>query len=118
MAQIKTTHDSFTAIAEPKRRALVEHLAGKSLSVNELVMLTGWSQPMVSKHLSVLKQVGLVTEMKEGRSRIYSLSPSQLQPIQLWVKQFEKYWNTQFNQLDSYLEELQSSDSTNAGENE
>jgi len=107
MAQTKTTYDTFTAIAEPKRRELVELLAGEELSVNEIVLRTGWNQPMVSKHLSVLKQVGLVSEEKEGRSRRYSLSAKQLQPIQLWVRQFEKHWNQQLDHLDSYLNEIQ-----------
>lgn len=107
MAQTKTTYDSFTAIAEPKRRELVELLAGKSLRVSEIVLLTGWNQPMVSKHLSVLKQVGLVVEQKAGRSRLYSLRAKQLQPIQLWVRQFERHWTQQFDQLDTYLSELQ-----------
>lgn len=109
MPRTQNTFDTFTAIAEPKRRELIETLIGKELSVNQVVELTQWNQPMVSKHLSVLKQVGLVSERKEGRQRVYSLNADQLKPVQIWVAQFEKYWNTQFDQLDSYLTELQTS---------
>lgn len=79
----------------------------RALSVNELVELTQWKQPMVSKHLAVLKQVGLVAETQQGRQRIYRVQPNKLQPIQLWVRQFEKHWNAQFDQLDEYLTNLQ-----------
>lgn len=107
MPKTQNTFDTFTAIAEPKRRELIETLVGKELSVNQVVELTQWNQPMVSKHLSVLRQVGLVSERREGRQRVYSLNTDQLKPVQIWVAQFEKYWNTQFDQLDSYLGELQ-----------
>lgn len=107
MPRTANSYDTFTAIAEPKRRELVETLVGKELSVNELVEQTRWNQPMVSKHLSVLKDAGLVSERKDGRQRIYRVNADALQPIQLWVRQFEKHWNKQFDQLDDYLVELQ-----------
>ena len=107
MPRALSTHDTFTAIAEPRRRELIETLVGKELSVNEVVALTRWKQPMVSKHLGVLKEVGLVSERREGRRRVYSVNADQLKPIQLWVAQFERYWHQQFDQLDSYLTELQ-----------
>jgi len=108
MARARTTFDSFNAIAEPKRRALIEALAGKELTVNETVELMGWNQPMVSKHLGVLKQVGLVSERKEGRCRVYKLNAAQLKPVQEWVVQFEKYWGSSLDQLGDYLNEIQS----------
>jgi DNA-binding transcriptional ArsR family regulator len=74
MARARTTFDPFNAIAEPKRRALIEALAGKELTVNQIVETMGWNQPMVSKHLGVLKQVGLVLERKEGRYRAYKVN--------------------------------------------
>jgi len=108
MARTRTTFDSFNAIAEPKRRALIAALAGKELTVNETVELMGWNQPMVSKHLGVLKQVGLVSDRKEGRYRVYKLNAAQLKPVQEWVVQFEKYWGSSLDQLDDYLNTIQS----------
>lgn len=107
MPRTANTYDTFTAIAEPKRRELIEKLIGDELSVNQLVEITSWSQPMVSKHLSVLKEAGLVSERKEGRQRFYRVNANELKPIQIWVRQFEKHWNKQFDQLDEYLTKLQ-----------
>jgi DNA-binding transcriptional ArsR family regulator len=100
MPRTTNTFDTFTAIAEPKRRELIEILIGNELSVNEIKARIGWSQPMVSKHLSVLKGARLVSERKEGRQRFYQVNADELKPIQIWVRQFEKYWNKQFDQLD------------------
>lgn len=107
MPRTANTYDTFTAIAEPKRRELIEKLIRAELSVNQLVEITSWSQPMVSKHLSVLKEAGLVAERREGRQRFYRVNANELKPIQIWVRQFERYWNKQFDQLDEYLSELQ-----------
>lgn len=108
MARTKTTYDPFNAIAEPKRRALIENLAGKALTVNEIVERMGWSQSAVSKHLSVLKQVGLVLESRQGRFRVYRVNPKQLKLIYDWVYQFEHYWSQQLDQLGAYLDTIQS----------
>jgi DNA-binding transcriptional ArsR family regulator len=91
MPRTANTYDTFTAIAEPKRRELIETLIGDELSVTRLVEITRWSQPMVSKHLGVLKKSGLVSERKEGRQRFYSVNAGELKPIQIWVRQFEKH---------------------------
>ena len=107
MPRTANTYDTFTAIAEPKRRELIEKLAGNELSVSQLVELTDWNQPMVSKHLGVLKEAGLVSGRKDGKQRIYRVNASELRPIQIWVRRFEKHWNKQFDQLDEYLSELQ-----------
>lgn len=107
MPRTANTYDTFTAIAEPKRREIIEKLVGNELSVNQLVEMTRWSQPMVSKHLSVLKEASLVSERKVGRQRFYRVNANELKPIQIWVRQFEKHWNKQFDQLDEYLSELQ-----------
>ncbi|WP_395373414.1 ArsR/SmtB family transcription factor [Marinicella sp. W31] len=107
MPRTANTYDTFTAIAEPKRRELIEKLAGEELSVSRLVELTRWNQPMVSKHLSVLKEAGLVSQRKEGKQRLYRVNADELKPIQIWVRQFEKHWNKQFDQLDEYLSEIQ-----------
>jgi len=107
MARTPTTSDPFNAIAEPKRRELIEAMVGQELTVSELVELTGWNQPMVSKHLNVLKQVDLVTERKEGRYRVYSVNAEPLKPIQDWVIQFEHLWTNRMEHLEIYLDKLQ-----------
>ena len=116
MARTKTTYDTFNAIAEPKRRALIEQLAEEEKTVGELVDLMQWNQPMVSKHLGVLKEAGLVSQRRNGRQRLYRVNANKLQPIQIWVRQFEKHWNSQFDQLDEYLSELQGSAAQNKGD--
>ena len=107
MARVKTTYDPFNALAEPKRRSLVEALAGKQLTVNQLVECMGWNQPMVSKHLGVLRKVGLVSERRVGRYRVYSVNAAQLKPIQEWVIQFEQFWTNTLDNLDNYLNAIQ-----------
>ena len=108
MARTPTTFDPFNAIAEPKRRDLLEALAGKELTVSQIVELMVWNQPMVSKHLGVLRQVNLVSEKKEGRYRLYKVNAAQLKPIQEWVIQFEQFWSNSLDQLGDYLNDLQS----------
>jgi DNA-binding transcriptional ArsR family regulator len=106
MARTPTTHDPFNAVAEPKRRQVLEALGRQELSVNDIVQKLGWKQPMVSKHLSVLKQVGLVTERRIGRQRLYRVNAEQLRPIYEWVAPFERYWSESFDRLDEVLEEV------------
>ena len=113
MPRTVNSFDTFTAIAEPKRRELIELLVGNELSVNQVVELTQWRQPMVSKHLAVLKQVGLVSERKAGRQRLYRVNADRLKPVQIWVAQFERHWHKQFDQLDNYLTELQNKETDN-----
>jgi DNA-binding transcriptional ArsR family regulator len=108
MARTRTTFDPFSAIAEPKRRALIEALVGKEQTVNQIVELMGWNQPMVSKHLGVLKQVGLVSERKEGRYRVYKVNAARLKPVKEWVVQFEQFWSNSLDNLEDYLNEVQS----------
>jgi DNA-binding transcriptional ArsR family regulator len=107
MARTPTTYDPFNAVAEPKRRQVLEALGVKELSVNDLVKRLGWNQPMVSKHLGVLKQVGLVSERRVGRQRLYRVNAAQLRPIYEWVAPFERYWSESFDRLDEVLEEIQ-----------
>src|SRR5262245_54014499 len=106
MARTPTTHDPFNAVAEPKRRQVLEALGMRELSVNELVKKLGWNQPMVSKHLGVLKQVGLVRERRVGRQRMYRVNAERLKPIYDWVAPFEHYWSESFDRLDEVLQEL------------
>lgn len=107
MARTPTTHDPFNAVAEPKRREVLEALGSAELSVNEIVEKLGWTQPMVSKHLAVLKQVGLVKERRIGRQRIYRVNPVRLKPIYDWVSPFERFWSDKFDCLDEVLQEMQ-----------
>jgi DNA-binding transcriptional ArsR family regulator len=106
MARVRTTHDPFNAVAEPKRRQLIEALGTAELPVNELVDRLGWPQPMVSKHLAVLKKVGLVSERREGRRRLYRVNVAQLKPIYDWVSPFERFWSASYDRLDAVLEKM------------
>ena len=106
MARTPTTHDPFNAVAEPKRRQVLAAIGTEELSVNEIVNLLGWPQPMVSKHLGVLKQVGLVSERRVGRQRMYRVNAERLKPIYDWVAPFERIWNERFDRLDQVLEKM------------
>ena len=107
MARRPTTHDPFNAVAEPRRRQLLEAIGADELSVNEIVERLGWNQPIVSKHLAVLKQVGLVNERRLGRKRLYRVNAEKLRPIFEWVTPFERYWSERFDRLDGLLAEIQ-----------
>ena len=113
MARTPTTHDPFNAVAEPKRRQVLAVIGAEELSVNEIVDLLGWPQPMVSKHLKVLKQVGLVNERRVGRQRIYRVNAERLRPIFDWVMPFEQFWNERFDRLDKVLQEMQKKENQN-----
>ena len=108
MARTPTTYDPFNAVAEPKRRKVLEVLGTQELSVNEIVERLGWNQPMVSKHLGVLKEVGLVSERRVGRQRLYRVNAERLKPIYDWVAPFERYWSESYDRLDDVLETLKS----------
>ena len=107
MARTPTTHDPFNAVAEPKRRQVLELLGARELSVNQIVTKLGWTQPMVSKHLGVLKQVELVSERRVGRQRMYRVNAQRLKPIFDWVIPFERFWSESFDRLDEVLQEIQ-----------
>ncbi len=107
MARTPTTHDPFNAVAEPKRRQVLEILGANELSVSEMVELLGWSQPTVSKHLGVLKQVGLVSERRVGRQRLYRVNAERLKSIHDWVSPFERFWNESYDRLDEVLQVVQ-----------
>ena len=112
MARAATTTDAFNAVAEPRRREILDALAGAERSVNDLVEQLGVAQPVVSKHLRVLREVGLVRVRDEGRQRIYGLEPGPLQAVYDWVKGYERLWSERFDLLDTVLEELQADQST------
>jgi DNA-binding transcriptional ArsR family regulator len=106
MARAPTTADAFNAVAEPRRRQILDVLAGGEHPVNDLVALLGLAQPQVSKHLRVLREVGLVDVRDEGRQRLYRLHGQALKPIYNWVKNYERSWSERFEALDEVLEEL------------
>lgn len=106
MARAATTADAFNAVAEPRRRAILDVLAEGERPVNDLVARLGVAQPQVSKHLRVLREVGLVEVRDEGRHRLYRLNGRRLKPIHDWVKTYERTWNERFVALDELLEEL------------
>jgi DNA-binding transcriptional ArsR family regulator len=106
MARAATTADAFNAVAEPRRRQILDVLAGGERPVNELVHLLGLAQPQVSKHLRVLREVGVVDVRDEGRQRLYRLNGEALKPIHDWVKNYERTWSERFEALDIVLEEL------------
>jgi DNA-binding transcriptional ArsR family regulator len=107
MPRLKTTYDVFSAIGEPKRRQILDQLVKKEMTVNQLSQAFDWPQPMVSKHLGVLKEVCLVSERRMGRYRFYKVEPDKLKPIHQWMHQFEKYWGGALDQLDEYLINIQ-----------
>jgi DNA-binding transcriptional ArsR family regulator len=107
MARTPTTHDPFNAVAEPKRRQLLELLGERELSVNQIVEALGWTQPMASKHLGVLKRVRLVSERRVGRQRLYRANLQRLKPIFDWVTPFERYWSERYERLDQILQVIQ-----------
>ena len=106
MARAATTTDAFNAVAEPRRRQILDALAAGERRVGDLVDLLAISQPQVSKHLRVLREVGLVRVREDGRERIYRLDGRPLEPIHDWVKNYERMWSERFDALDEVLEEL------------
>jgi DNA-binding transcriptional ArsR family regulator len=106
MARAATTADAFNAVAEPRRREILDILAGGERPVNDLVELLGLAQPQVSKHLRVLREVGAVHVREEGRQRLYRLNGQALKPIHDWVKGYERMWSERFDELDVVLADL------------
>lgn len=106
MARAATTTDAFNAVAEPRRRQLLELLVHEERAVNDLAGLTGLTQPLVSKHLRVLREVGLVQVRDVGRQRLYRLDAAPLRQIQDWLAPFEQLWQERFDALDLVLAEL------------
>jgi DNA-binding transcriptional ArsR family regulator len=106
VARAATTADAFNAVAEPRRRAILDALGERERPVNDLVDALGMSQPQMSKHLRVLREVGAVQVREDGRQRLYRLNGHALKPIHDWVKNYERSWSERFDQLDAVLEEL------------
>ena len=110
MARAATTADAFNAVAEPRRRQILDLLAEGERPVNDLVEALGLAQPQVSKHLRVLKEVDLVDVRKHGRQRLYRVNGRSLKPIHDWVKNYERAWTERFEALDVVLDELKGKD--------
>jgi DNA-binding transcriptional ArsR family regulator len=106
MARAATTADVFNAIAEPRRRQLLDLVAGRERSVNDLVAELGLVQPLVSKHLRVLRAVGVVRVRDDGRRRLYQLNREALRPISDWLVNVEALWADRLDRLESVVTEL------------
>jgi DNA-binding transcriptional ArsR family regulator len=106
VARQKTTADAFNAVAEPRRRQILDILAGGESPVNDIVDALGLAQPQVSKHLRVLRQVGAVAVREQGRRRLYRLNGEALKPIHDWVRNYERLWSDRFEELDVVLDDL------------
>ena len=115
MARAATTTDAFNAVAEPRRREILDLLAGGERPVNELVSLLGITQPQVSKHLRVLREVGAVEVRDVGRQRLYRLNGQALKPIYDWVSSYERTWSERFDRLDVVLEEINQKEEGDGG---
>jgi len=111
VARVATTADAFNAVAEPRRRQILDVLAGGERPVNDLVRELGLAQPQVSKHLRVLREVGAVDVREDGRQRLYRLNGHALKPIHDWVKTYEQTWSERFERLDTVLEDLKRKES-------
>ena len=115
MARAATTADAFNAVAAPRRRQIVDLLASGERPVNDLVGLLGLAQPQVSKHLRVLREVGVVDVRRNGKQRLYRLNGRALKPIHDWVKPYEQSWSERFDELDVVLEELKRKEQGDGG---
>lgn len=112
MARASTTLDPFNAVAEPKRRELLGILAGEAddaatggeMTVGAIVETLGWSQPQVSKHLAVLRQVELVSVRRRGRERMYRVNAERIKTIHDWTRTFERFWTNQLDRIKQRAE--------------
>ncbi|NDK92173.1 winged helix-turn-helix transcriptional regulator [Gordonia desulfuricans] len=112
MARAATTSDVFNAIAEPQRREILTLLRSGERPVTEVARELGLSQPGASKHLRVLREVGLVRDRREGKQRVYGLDARGLRPVHEWTGGFEQFWNESFDRLDAYVRDLEDTDTT------
>jgi DNA-binding transcriptional ArsR family regulator len=106
MARAATTSDAFNAIAEPQRREILVLVRGGERPVTELAQQLGMSQPQASKHLRVLREVGLVRVREAGKQRLYGLDARGLRPLHEWLGGFEQFWSGSFDRLDAYVQDL------------
>jgi DNA-binding transcriptional ArsR family regulator len=104
MARASTTSDAFNAVAEPRRREILIYLAGAERPVGEIVAALGLEQPSVSKHLRVLRDVGLVRMRCQGRQKLYRPNAEAIRPLHEWAGTFERYWQHQLNRVKELAE--------------
>lgn len=104
MARSPTTIDAFAAIAEPKRRLILEKLGGRRLGVTQIVDELRWPQPMVSKHLAILRKVGLLRVERRSREKIYQVEGEPLKNIHDWTRRFERLWDSHLQSVKSRAE--------------
>src|SRR5215469_3772082 len=104
MARAATTSDAFNAVAEPRRREILEYLASGERAVGDIVVTLHIEQPSVSKHLRVLKDVGLVNVRREGRNMFYETNADAIRPVHEWTKMFERFWSHQLNRVKERAE--------------
>jgi len=105
VARASTTSDPFNAIAEPRRRHILEFLAGDERSVSDIVDGLEMGQPSVSKHLQVLREVGLVTVRRDGRRTMVRINPETLRTVHDWIALFERHWRGQLRRIKAHAEE-------------
>jgi DNA-binding transcriptional ArsR family regulator len=116
VARAATTTDAFNAVAEPRRREILDILTGGEHAVNDLVRRLGIGQPQVSKHLRVLREVGVVDVRDAGRQRLYRLNGPALKPIHDWISGYEQLWSERFDALDAVLDDLQEKEQGDGGD--
>jgi DNA-binding transcriptional ArsR family regulator len=104
MTKAPVFQDSFYAIAEPRRRQMLDLLREGERPVNDMVISLGWSQPMVSKQLGVLRGAGLVIARRQGRQRVYRINADRLKPVHEWLKTYEQFWKNQLGQIKARAE--------------
>ena len=113
MARAATTSDAFNAIAEPQRRRILTLLKGRERSVNDLARSLRITQSSASKHLRVLREVGLVQMREAGQQRLSALDARGLTPIHTWVGGFEQFWSESFDRLNEYVKKLEREEQAN-----
>jgi DNA-binding transcriptional ArsR family regulator len=116
MARAATTADVFNAVAEPRRRQILDVLAGGERPVGDLVRELGLGQPQVSKHLRVLREVGAVDARHDGRRRLYRINGRALKPIHDWISEYERLWAERFDALDTVLDDLKQQEGDSDGD--
>ena len=104
MPRAATTSDPFNAVAEPRRREILDYLAPSERSVGDIAVVLGLSQPSISKHLNVLRNVGLVHVRRDGRNVLYRTNADALRPLHEWTGTFQRYWGRQLRRIQAHAE--------------
>jgi DNA-binding transcriptional ArsR family regulator len=105
VSRAATTSDTFNAVAEPRRREILDYLASRERPVSDVVEALGLPQPSVSKHLRVLRDVGLVDVRRDGRQMLYRTNAENIRPLHEWTSRFERYWRTQLTRVKQRAEQ-------------